>query len=54
MVLMLMSVFGIHDYDVDTDHDNDDDHQNSEDPSGSVRDITHHLIHDSKTATPVP
>ena len=28
--------------------------QNSEDPSGSVRDITHHLIHDSKTSTPVP
>ena len=26
----------------------------SEDPSGSVRDITHHLIHDSKTSTPVP
>ena len=28
--------------------------QNSEDPSGSVRDITHHLIHDSKTSTPIP
>ena len=26
----------------------------SEDPSGSVRDTTHHLIHDSKTSTPVP
>ena len=28
--------------------------RNSEDPSGSVRGITHHLIHDSKTSTPVP
>ena len=28
--------------------------QNSEDPSGSVRDITHHVIHDSKTSTLVP
>ena len=27
---------------------------NSEDPSGNVRDITHHLIHDSKTSTLVP
>ena len=25
-----------------------------EDPSGSVRDITHHLIHDSETSTQVP
>ena len=28
--------------------------QNSEDPSGSILDITDHLIHDSKTSTPVP
>ena len=28
--------------------------QNSEDPSGSIRDITHNLIQDSKTLTLVP
>ena len=27
--------------------------QFTEHPSGSVRDITHHLIHDSKTSTPI-